>query len=179
MDGEDDTDFMDNHNTEVAKPIELKDLDLNQIRMIAQEGHDDIFMSEFFGVSHTTWLRWRACNHEFRAALKAWEHHAVTNLARRLYQRGMGYSHHEVKVFSDKDLNIVTKEVIKHYPPDTKAAMAYLTNKDPDNWKNKQTVEATISTDMAARISQARKRTGIDTKTPKTPLEGDDMDFML
>ncbi len=58
-----------------------------------------------------------------------------------LFQRGKGYSHPEEKIFCNKDGEITRVQTTKHYPPDTGAAMAWLSNKDPDNWSIRKDVK--------------------------------------
>ena len=57
-----------------------------------------------------------------------------------LFNRAVGYSHPEEKVFCHEGF-ITTHDTIKHYPPDTTAAIFWLKNRRPDLWKDKRETE--------------------------------------
>lgn len=52
-----------------------------------------------------------------------------------MYHRAVGYSYHAVKIFQH-DGNPVVVPYIRHVPPDVKAAIFWLTNRRPDEWKS-------------------------------------------
>lgn len=58
-----------------------------------------------------------------------------------LWQRAVGYSHDSEKIFMTKDGDIVRAKTVEHYPPDVPAGKFWLTNRDPEKWKEKTEVK--------------------------------------
>lgn len=88
--------------------------------------------------------QWRHKVAEFN---DAWEEGGIladAEVARKLYHRAIGYSHKAEKVFpSTKDRGIERIHYTEHYPPDVGAAKAWLYNRQPALWKERQTTEHT------------------------------------
>lgn len=61
---------------------------------------------------------------------------ADAEVADRLYQRALGYTHVEddIRVC---DGVIITTPTTRHYPPDTTACIFWLKNRRPDLWRDK------------------------------------------
>lgn len=108
-------------------------------------GASDGRLAELFDVSEQTINAWKQQYPEFLESLKNGKDAADARVASSLYHRACGYSHPEVDI---KVINgeIVQTDLIKHYPPDTGAAMAWLKNRQPKQWRDKQEVDH-ISTD--------------------------------
>lgn len=97
-------------------------------------------LARFFGVSTVTIASWMNEHAPFLNAIKAGKESADANVASRLYERAMGYSH------PDTDIRVIDGEIIqteltKHYPPDTAAAFIWLKNRQPERWRDKVEVE--------------------------------------
>jgi predicted transcriptional regulator len=109
-------------------------------------GATDADMADFFHVSESTINLWKLKHESFSESIRNGKLIADANMAERLYMRGMGYSHPEEKLFCH-DGEIIRAETIKHYPPETKANLAWLFNRRPDKWRNRVEVkeEVTIS----------------------------------
>jgi hypothetical protein len=109
-------------------------------------GATDADMADFFHVSESTINLWKLKHESFSESIRHGKMMADANMAERLYMRGMGYSHPEEKLFCHEG-EIIRAETIKHYPPDTKANLAWLYNRRPDRWRNRIEVkeEVTIS----------------------------------
>ncbi len=99
-------------------------------------GADDAKLGELFGVSKRTINTWKTKYPEFLHSLKKGKEIADAEIAHSLFHRAKGYSHPdvEVKVISGK---VKLVKLVKHYPPDTGAAMAWLKNRNPTNWREK------------------------------------------
>ena len=65
---------------------------------------------------------------------------ADVEAANRLYTRACGYSCKAVKIITHKGIT-QRVEYMKHYPPDTKACIFWLTNRRPDLWSNKVRID--------------------------------------
>ena len=107
-------------------------------------GATDEDLAELFEVSVATIHNWKLQHPKFLDAIKRGKAIADANMAYKLYHRGIGYSHPETKVFCNNG-EIITAEVMKHYPPDTKASLAWLYNRQPDKWRNKVDVQGGIA----------------------------------
>ncbi len=112
----------------------------DQAMNLCRLGATDTDIARFFGVSDSTVDRWKAAQPEFLESLKKGKIHADVNVADRVYQRALGYTHDEVRIFLDKG-NPVVVPYKKHYPPDTQAGIFWLKNRRPDLWREKVTAE--------------------------------------
>ena len=91
---------------------------------------------------------------------------ADEEIEKSLYLRAKGYAHKETKVFNN-DGTIITKDIVKHYPPDTNAAKFWLSNRKPDKWKDRTSVEheageslqpKTDPVDVKTRLERLKQR---------------------
>ncbi len=88
-------------------------------------------------------------------------------MAESLYRRGMGYEHLATKIFMPAGAEEpVYAPYVEHYPPDTNAALGWLSRRQPALWKERQAVEhriAQMTPDERARdaldlVQRARQR---------------------
>lgn len=104
-------------------------------------GATDEDMWKALGVVERTFYRWAKAYPTMRQAKDRGRQEATAQVTKALYRRAIGYKHKAVKVFLRKDdIEPVYAPFIERYPPDTAAALAWLTNRDPARWKNKQEV---------------------------------------
>jgi len=102
-------------------------------------------IAEALGVVESTVHLWAVKHQSFSEALKLGRNIPDDRVERALYHRAIGYSH------PDTDIRVIRKrrkqgkhyvyvseivktEIIKHHPPDTRAALAWLYNRRPGNW---------------------------------------------
>jgi hypothetical protein len=64
-------------------------------------------------------------------------------VASKLFHRAIGYEHPEDKIFNNNGEEMVVP-TIKHYPPDTTAAIFWLKNRQPDKWRDRQEIDNNI-----------------------------------
>ena len=93
-------------------------------------------LADFFKVAVSTLSKWLAEIPEFSDALKEGREIANANVASRLYERAMGYSHPEDKIFNNNGEALIVPTT-KHYPPDTTAAIFWLKNRCPAQWRDR------------------------------------------
>lgn len=103
-------------------------------------GATDAQLADFFEVSVSTINLWKVEHPEFSESIKVPKSQANERVAQSLYRRAMGYEHDEV------DIRVVQGELVqtpirKYYPPDTAAAIFWLKNRDPDEWREKVELE--------------------------------------
>lgn len=97
-------------------------------------GATDDNLASLFNVSVATINAWKIEHSEFLESLNAGKAEADANIAERLYQRAMGYSHPAVKVFLYQGAPVVVPYT-EHYPPDTTAAIFWLKNRKKEQWR--------------------------------------------
>lgn len=120
----------------MGRPSSYRDEYAEQALKLCLLGATDAEMADIFGVSEQTLNAWKAAHPEFLESLKAGKAQADANVASRLYQRAMGYSHEAVKIM------VVAGEIkremyTEHYPPDTAAGIFWLKNRRKQDWRDK------------------------------------------
>jgi len=132
-----------------------------QAERLCKLGFTDIELGEFFGVKEATINNWKKAHREFFLSIKRGKDLADSNVADKLYQRATGYEHPDVDIKCYEG-QIIETPLIKHYPPDTAAAIFWLKNRQRKKWRDK--VEMEHSGEMGI-IWQETKNYGADGKT--------------
>lgn len=125
-----------------GRPTKFDKKFIAQAEKLCKLGATDIEMADFFEVDVRTFHRWKGESAEFCHALKVGKEVADERVERSLFARANGYEHDEV------DIRVVDKEIIqtpirKFYPPDTTAAIFWLKNRRPKEWRETKAVELT------------------------------------
>ncbi|WP_175463634.1 hypothetical protein [Methylomonas sp. LWB] len=107
-------------------------------------GATDSHLAEFFMVTEQTINNWKKVHVTFFESIRNGKMLADAGMAERLYQRGMGYACPDTHVAVINN-EIVLTELVKHYPPDTKAAFLWLKNRQPTLWRDKVEVKSEVS----------------------------------
>ena len=105
-------------------------------------GADDKKLAYLFEVSESTINQWKKDHKEFSESIKKGKAFSDADVASRLFHRAMGYDHPEddIRVVSGE---IVITPTVKHYPPDTAAAIFWLKNRQREKWRDKVDTEVT------------------------------------
>jgi hypothetical protein len=104
---------------------------------LAKRGKTDVEISEIIGICPKTLYIWRGRYAEFLQSLKDNKEIADDLVETSLFRRATGYYHEEEKLFYDAKLGYVHRETtVKHYPPDTSAAIFWLKNRRRDKWRD-------------------------------------------
>ncbi len=119
----------------MARPTKYKAEFAEQVYKLCLLNAIDKEIADFFGVTEKTINNWKRDHKPFLQSIKRGKIKADADVAERLYQRAMGYSHPDVHI-SNYQGEITITELTKHYPPDTAAAFIWLKNRA--NWKDKQ-----------------------------------------
>lgn len=127
----------------MARPSSYRPEYADQAEKLCKLGATDKEMADFFGVAESTLNLWKLNEPEFSESLKKGKVLADANVASRLYSRAMGYSHDAVKIAVSPDGTHASVPFTEHYPPDTTAAIFWLKNRRPDQWREKSTHEMT------------------------------------
>lgn len=123
-------------NGRPSKFEQVKDM----LYKMASYGMTDKQMAEVVGVTEQTVNNWKLKDPNFFESLKAEKEIADAMVERSLFERATGYSHAEDKIFNDNGIPLVVPTV-KHYPPDTTAAIFWLKNRKPKEWRDRQELE--------------------------------------
>jgi len=116
-------------------------------------GLTDHQLADFLGISCETLYSWKVSYPEFRESIARGKIEADARVAEALYRRACGYSHPAVKIFMPSGASEpVFVPYTQHYPPDTKAALRWLMNRQPALWRDRQ--EVAVMGTVAHRISQ-------------------------
>lgn len=93
-------------------------------------------LADYFGVSRSTINEWRNVHPEFSTACKVGREAADDRVVASLYERSVGYSHPDVHI-SSYEGEVTITPIVKHYPPDTSAALTWLKNRRSTEWRDK------------------------------------------
>jgi hypothetical protein len=128
--------------SKTGRPAGYKPEFAEEAKTQCEEGATDQELADFFKVGVRTLYRWKNNYPEFRQALKVSKDQADDRVERSLYERATGYERDEI------DIRVVNGEIVKtpirkFYPPDTTAAIFWLKNRKPAQWRDKQDIEHT------------------------------------
>ncbi len=124
----------------MAKPKKLfSDAERKLIIALFEEGKTDQEIAKKLEIPRTTFrdqLEYNGIKPEVKSAKDV----ADEKVEDALYQRAIGYSHPEDKIFNDNGTPLIVPTT-RHYPPDVAAIAFWLKNRQPGKWKDKQEVE--------------------------------------
>lgn len=103
-------------------------------------GATDEKLAELFEVSVATIYNWKNDNPDFLESCRFGKDIADAEVVDAFFHRAKGYSHPDVDIRVIQN-QIVQTPLVKHYPPDTTAAMMWLKNRQPSKWRDKQELE--------------------------------------
>lgn len=107
-------------------------------------GATDKQLADAFGTTEQTINGWKRAHPAFFESLRRGKSEADARVASSLYHRALGYEHEEDDI---RALNgeIVITPTIKHYPPDTTAAIFWLKNRRSVEWRDIKAVDHSSS----------------------------------
>jgi len=146
----------------MGRPTKFQPEFVVQAEKLAGLGATDREVADFFEIDEATVYRWKHTHPDFCEALKVGKQTADERVEQSLYRRALGYSHDAVKMFMPGGATEpVVAPYVEHYPPDTTAAIFWLKNRKPDEWRDKVQTElsgeVTLTT-LAESIQRARER---------------------
>jgi len=119
-----------------GRPSKFRPEFVDQARKLAKLGATDSEAADFFDVAISTIYLWKHERPEFSEALKVGKDEADDRVAQSLYRRALGYSHDAVKIAINADGKVTEAPFTEHYPPDTTAAIFWLKNRRPEEWRD-------------------------------------------
>jgi len=127
----------------MARPSSYRPEYAEQAIKLCKLGLIDKEIAKFFSVSEQTLNAWKTKYPEFLEALKGAKTYADAEVAAKLFHRATGYEHPEVDI-RVIDGQIIQTPLIKHYAPDTTAAIFWLKNRRPDLWRDKLDADGSV-----------------------------------
>jgi hypothetical protein len=128
-----------------GRPTSFKPEYVQQARKLAALGATDREAAEFFNVAESTLYLWKHTQPEFSEALKVGKETADARVEQSLYRKAIGYKHDAVKIHVTGDGKITEVPYTENYAPDTTAAIFWLKNRKPSEWRDKTEVESTVN----------------------------------
>jgi len=98
----------------------------------------DAKIAEILGVDPTTFSFWKRNNPQFFVTYNMEMYKLNHEVEMAMYKNATGYSHPEIRTATFNGQITDTVEVTKHYPPNERAGIFWLTNRDPERWKREQ-----------------------------------------
>lgn len=105
-------------------------------RELCERGATTADLAEFFQVSTQTIRNWSHEHVDFFEALKIGKAAADERVEASLYHKAIGYSFDAVKIFQHQG-QVVEAPYREHVPPDTTAAIFWLKNRKPQEWRDR------------------------------------------
>jgi hypothetical protein len=125
-----------------GRPTKFKKGFIKQAEKLCKLGATDKDLAGFFEVCEDTINEWKIRYKAFSESLyRGKDYYDSQLIENALKSRAIGYSHQEIKFFAHEGIVTDQREIIKHYPPDTKAIELWLNNRNSDRWQNKQKVD--------------------------------------
>lgn len=125
-----------------GRPSDYKPDYDKQAEKLCALGATDQEIADFFGVNVRTVYRWKAEHDGFCQALKAGKGIADERVERSLYMKAIGYEQDEVKIFMPASaVGPVYAPYRAKIAPDTTAAIFWLKNRRPDDWRDRRELD--------------------------------------
>lgn len=119
-----------------GRPSDYQEAYNEQARKLCLLGYTDEQLADFFQVNVSTLNRWKKAKAGFRASINAGKDLADGNVIDSMYNRALGYSHKEEKIFQYEGVAIIVPTV-KHYPPDPTSCIFWLKNRQRKLWADR------------------------------------------
>lgn len=124
-------------------------IDLEKVKRLAQMGMTDAYMSDFFGVSTSTWNHWKTTKPEFSKILTVNLEEAVAKIELTAYQKAVGWSHNERTYLGVDEKTGKPKyvEQLKIFQPDFNSIKFFLCNRASDRWQDRKANDIDVKYD--------------------------------
>lgn len=139
-----------------GRPPKFRPEFIAQAEKLCRLGATDLDIADFFEVDVRTIYRWKNGDEGFCQALKSGKEASDDRVERSLYARATGYTFDAVKVFQHLGGPVIVP-YREHLPPDTTAAIFWLKNRRPDEWRDKLTQEHTGPGGGPVQVTEIRR----------------------
>lgn len=134
-------------------PLKMTPQAIKKLMKLARMGLSNAQLAAALDIDVTTLDVWRKKSAKFKSDLKEAKTFADEQIKASLFQRACGYTHPEERIFNERG-RIIRANTTKQYPPDTEAIKFWLTNRQPEEWSNKQRIELPEETTINVTIKQ-------------------------
>lgn len=142
-----------------GRPTSYRTEFATQAEKLCALGATDQEIADFFKVDARTIYRWKHEYPEFCQSLKVGKTVADERVERSLFQKAIGYEQDEVKIFmpanAEKPVYAPFRAKIA---PDTVAAIFWLKNRRPEEWRDKKDLSIDMSESLAETLAARRAR---------------------
>ncbi|MBV8186104.1 MAG: helix-turn-helix domain-containing protein [Alphaproteobacteria bacterium] len=114
-------------------------------------------LAGFFGVSRRTVDNWIAAEPPFAEAVRGARALADARVARSLYERAIGFSYRSTRTVLHRGEERELSEAV-YCPPDVRACIFWLRNRQRDHWSDKQPLQVPHDGDLEAAMREGRER---------------------
>ncbi len=118
----------------LGRPTDYQPIFATIAREMCELGATDFDLAQAFEVTTVTIWRWQARHPEFCNALRQGKETADARVERALYQRAVGYTFHDEKLFCFEG-TVTRADILTHVPPDVGAAKHWLANRKSKQWR--------------------------------------------
>lgn len=125
----------------MGRPSKFNEETKNTAIRLFREGKTNEQVSKIIGIHPNTLRYWKGAYPEFLCALREAKESADELVTASLFRRATGYYHKEEKIFFFKG-DVQRVKTVKHYPPDTAAAIFWLKNRQPKAWRDTKIFES-------------------------------------
>lgn len=153
-----------------GRPSKLKNINLEQVKILASFGLTDVQIAQALGVCENTIGNLKK-NPKFLGAIKAGKAICDERVEVSMYQAACGYSHPEDKIFCNAKGQKTIVSTVKHYAPDTVAGMFWLCNRQREKWQhvNRVSIDPKGLESVSFKFSEAEpKKKSAKTEEPET-----------
>lgn len=119
-----------------GRPSKFSDALKDTIIGLYKEGKTDKQVASIIGVSVRVIQNWKGKYPNFLHSIRNAKQIADELIVASLFSRAVGYSHPEEKILN-VDGQVERVSTTRHYPPDTKAIIYWLQNRQPTQWRAK------------------------------------------
>ena len=114
-------------------PTKWKSVYYKQAYQLALLGHTDKEIAKVWGIAVSTLNKWKLEKPRLSESLTRGRDIADAEVAAKLHERAIGYSHPDTH-FSTHEGEVIQTETVKHYPPSEGAAKIWLSNRQRGKW---------------------------------------------
>lgn len=136
---------------QAGRPSKFRKEYIEQIHKLAVIGYTDVKIADFLGIATSTLDNWKKEHPELLGRLHAARDGKMFEVIGTMYERAVGYTHAEEKIFCSD--GVVTRvKTKKHYPPETAAGIFLATNRNPDEWKRDRNIEGSPDEPVPVKV---------------------------
>jgi len=143
--------------TKVGRPTKYRPEYAKQARKLCGLGATNQELADFFEVSIPTIWHWANEHREFFNAIKVSKTEADERVKRSLYHKAVGYSYEGEKIIQDKEGNVSRIPTREHVPPSDTAAIFWLKNRRPEEWRDKVEIQSNKAIEVVHRVIDERR----------------------